>query len=92
MTDDDRNEHPDAFDSALEQGFQDTVSTAVQRLIEIHGDEAAVFAAMHADAAREAYIDDPAYDFWMQVKRIIDAYQALDDDPQHQEPVFDFGA
>lgn len=83
MADDDRKMNPDDLDSALARHFQDTVSTAVQRLIDTHGDEAAVFAAMHADAAREADIDDPAVDSWMQVKRIINAYQALDDDPHH---------
>ena len=70
-------------DAQAARDFEDHTASAVQRLIDIHGDEAAIFAAMLADEARDADIDDPAYDFWMQVKRIIDAYQRLEHDTAH---------
>lgn len=66
-----------------DQSFQDTLAKTVQRLIDLHGDDAAIMAAMLADEARETDIDDPAYDYWMQVKRLIDAYQRLRDEAKH---------
>lgn len=38
---------------------------------------------MLADEAHVADIDDPAYDYWMQVKRHIDADQRLEDEAEN---------